>query len=258
AIPASVNACFATRWYSDSMSIEVRMPPGAIPSNRCSPETPVPVPISTTLRAVTLAARKASIAPAPTLTGSHPMSAARSRAAAAWSFSLMNSSAYGWEVLTPVTLPGAGSAFVDIHAATGAATFRRRSREHRRPADRYSSQATGGHRMHPDTSHAASELSWDETVRTYGDRVYTLAFRLSGNKHDAEDITQEVFIRVFKSLDRYEPGSFTGWLHRITTNVFLDMVRRRSRVRINPIGDDAAQTASNEPTPEQTLQDAEL
>lgn len=112
--------------------------------------------------------------------------------------------------------------------------------------------------MHPDTSHAASEMSWDEIVRTYGDRVYKLAFRLSGNKHDAEDITQEVFIRVFKSLDRYEPGSFTGWLHRITTNVFLDMVRRRSRVRINPIGDDAAQTASNEPTPEQTLQDAEL
>jgi RNA polymerase sigma-70 factor (ECF subfamily) len=112
--------------------------------------------------------------------------------------------------------------------------------------------------MTPVTNPATSEMSWDNVVRTYGDRVYKLAYRLSGNQHDAEDITQEVFIRVFKSLDRYEPGSFTGWLHRITTNVFLDMVRRRSKVRINPIGEDAAQTPSNEPTPEQTLQDAHL
>jgi RNA polymerase sigma-70 factor (ECF subfamily) len=102
------------------------------------------------------------------------------------------------------------------------------------------------------------DLSWDAIVRAHGDRVYKLAYRLSGNTHDAEDITQEVFIRVFKSLDKFEPGSFTGWLHRITTNVFLDMARRRSRVRINPIGDEAAQVASADPTPEQTLQDAHL
>lgn len=102
------------------------------------------------------------------------------------------------------------------------------------------------------------EMSWDAIVRTYGDRVYKLAYRLAGNPHDAEDITQEVFIRVFKSLDRYEPGSFMGWLHRITTNVFLDMVRRRAKVRINPIGDDAAQMPSVDPTPEQSLQDAHL
>lgn len=112
--------------------------------------------------------------------------------------------------------------------------------------------------MTPGTNPAASEMSWDEIVRTHGDRVYKLAYRLSGNRHDAEDITQEVFIRVFKSLDRYEPGSFTGWLHRITTNVFLDMVRRRSKVRINPIGEDTAQMPSGDPTPEQSLQDAHL
>lgn len=102
------------------------------------------------------------------------------------------------------------------------------------------------------------ELSWDEIVRDYGDRVYRLAYRLSGNQHDAEDITQETFIRVFRSLDRFEPGSFSGWLHRITTNVFLDTVRRRNRVRINPIGEEAAEMPSTEPTPEQTLADADL
>jgi RNA polymerase sigma-70 factor (ECF subfamily) len=110
----------------------------------------------------------------------------------------------------------------------------------------------------PAADQDAGAMSWDEVVRTYGDRVYKLAYRLSGNRHDAEDITQEVFIRVFKSLDRFEPGSFSGWLHRITTNVFLDMVRRQSKVRMRPIGDETAQVPSNEPTPEQSLQDGYL
>lgn len=104
----------------------------------------------------------------------------------------------------------------------------------------------------------AAAMTWDEVVRSYGDRVYRLAFRLAGNQHDAEDITQEVFIRVFRSIDKFEPGSFTGWLHRITTNVFLDMARRRSRVRINPIGDDAADLPSAARTPEELVQDANL
>lgn len=101
-------------------------------------------------------------------------------------------------------------------------------------------------------------MPWEAVVRAYGDRVYKLAFRLAGNQHDAEDITQEVFIRVFKSLDRFEPGSFTGWLHRITTNVFLDMVRRRSRVRINPLGEETAQLPSGDRTPDQVVADADL
>ena len=73
--------------------------------------------------------------------------------------------------------------------------------------------------------------SWDELVRQHADRVYRLAYRLSGNQHDAEDLTQETFIRVFRSLQNYRPGTFEGWLHRITTNLFLDMVRRRGRIR---------------------------
>ena len=47
-----------------------------------------------------------------------------------------------------------------------------------------------------------------------------------------EDLTQETFIRVFRSLADYKPGTFEGWLHRITTNLFLDMVRRRARLRM--------------------------
>lgn len=103
-----------------------------------------------------------------------------------------------------------------------------------------------------------SAMGWDAIVREHGDRVYKLAYRLAGNPHDAEDITQEVFIRVFNSLDRFEPGSFTGWLHRITTNVFLDMVRRRNRVRINPLGEETAQVPSPDRTPDEIVDDANL
>ena len=79
--------------------------------------------------------------------------------------------------------------------------------------------------------------SWDDVVREHGARVYRIAYRLTGNRHDAEDLTQEVFVRVFRSLERYTPGSFEGWLHRITTNLFLDGVRRKQRIRFDALPD---------------------
>ena len=77
--------------------------------------------------------------------------------------------------------------------------------------------------------------SWDEIVEQHSARVYRLAYRLTGNAHDAEDLTQEVFVRVFRSLHTYTPGTFEGWLHRITTNLFLDMVRRKQRIRFDAL-----------------------
>ena len=81
--------------------------------------------------------------------------------------------------------------------------------------------------------------SWDDLVRQHADRVYRLAYRLSGNRHDAEDLTQETFIRVFRSVQNYQPGTFEGWLHRITTNLFLDSARRKSRIRFDALPEDA-------------------
>jgi RNA polymerase sigma factor (sigma-70 family) len=82
--------------------------------------------------------------------------------------------------------------------------------------------------------------SWDEVVREHSAQVYRLAYRLTGNPHDAEDLTQEVFVRVFRSLADYVPGTFEGWLHRITTNLFLDQARRRKRLRFDALTEDAA------------------
>lgn len=56
-----------------------------------------------------------------------------------------------------------------------------------------------------------------------------MAFRLTGNHHDAQDLVQEVLLRVQRGLSTYRPGSMEAWLGRITTNAFLDDVRRRRR-----------------------------
>jgi RNA polymerase sigma-70 factor, ECF subfamily len=105
-------------------------------------------------------------------------------------------------------------------------------------------------------SQAWTPPSWEEIVSTHSARVYRLAYRLTGNQHDAEDLTQEVFVRVFRSLSTYTPGTFEGWLHRITTNLFLDTVRRKQRIRFDALADDAAERLpSREPTPQQYFND---
>ncbi|MDQ1483412.1 MAG: hypothetical protein QOF35_1488 [Actinomycetota bacterium] len=98
--------------------------------------------------------------------------------------------------------------------------------------------------------------TWEEIVTEHSARVYRLAFRLTGNVHDAEDLTHDVFIRVFRSLDSYQPGTFEGWLHRITTNAFLDKMRRKQRIRFDALSDDAAaRLATAEVGPEQSFTD---
>ena len=101
--------------------------------------------------------------------------------------------------------------------------------------------------------------TWEQVVREHSARVYRLAYRLSGNAQDAEDLTQETFVRVFRSLADFSPGTFEGWLHRITTNLFLDQVRRKQRIRFDGLADDAAERLpGTAPSPEQVYADTHL
>jgi len=129
-----------------------------------------------------------------------------------------------------------------------------------RPDDEWvqTSDALQGTAVFDATGDKATMPSWDELVRQHADRVYRLAYRLSGNQHDAEDLTQETFIRVFRSVQNYQPGTFEGWLHRITTNLFLDMVRRRSRIRMEALPEDYERVPADEPNPEQIYHDSRL
>jgi RNA polymerase sigma factor (sigma-70 family) len=110
------------------------------------------------------------------------------------------------------------------------------------------------------TFNAWTPPSWDEIVREHGGRVYRLAYRLTGKRDDAEDLTQEVFVRVFRSLSSYTPGTFEGWLHRITTNLFLDGARRRQRVRVDPLSDEASErlAGAESATPERAWEFSHL
>src|SRR5450759_997038 len=66
----------------------------------------------------------------------------------------------------------------------------------------------------PETPVGPGPSSWEAIVVEHSARVYRLAYRLTGNQHDAEDLTQEVFVRVFRSLSTYTPGTFEEWCPR--------------------------------------------
>src|SRR5690349_22865829 len=96
---------------------------------------------------------------------------------------------------------------------------------------------------------AEPTLDWESIVERHSDRVFRLSYRLTGNRHDAEDLTQEVFVRVFRSLSTYQPGTFEGWLHRITTNLFLDQARRKQRIRFDALSDERADRLTSASAP---------
>ncbi|HEV3401454.1 MAG TPA: sigma-70 family RNA polymerase sigma factor [Acidimicrobiales bacterium] len=66
-------------------------------------------------------------------------------------------------------------------------------------------------------------------ARNHGRFLYSVAYRLTGNDDDAQDLVQEVLLRVRRGLSTYQPGNLEGWLSRIATNAFLDEVRRKRR-----------------------------
>ena len=74
--------------------------------------------------------------------------------------------------------------------------------------------------------------AFNTLVTAYGARLYGYFYRLTGSRHDAEDLLQEVFVRLVRMIGRYEhDGRFEGWLFRIATNLVRDRVRRSKTAR---------------------------
>lgn len=100
--------------------------------------------------------------------------------------------------------------------------------------------------------------TWQELVRDHTAQVYRLAYRLTGNQHDAEDLTQDVFVKVFRSIHTFQPGTIEGWLHRITTNLFLDQARRKQRIKMDALSAAPESVWGSSTGPEELHDDLEL
>ena len=83
--------------------------------------------------------------------------------------------------------------------------------------------------------------AWEELVRRHTRRVYNLCYRFTGNATESEDLTQEVFLRLYRTLDSYRPshGVFSTWLTSVTRNLLVDHYRRTRRDRLTDSIDDA-------------------
>jgi RNA polymerase sigma-70 factor, ECF subfamily len=100
--------------------------------------------------------------------------------------------------------------------------------------------------------------TWEDIARGHGRFLYTVAFRLTGSHDDAQDLVQEVLLRVQRGLATYRPGSLEGWLSRITTNAFLDDVRRKQRRPVTALPDDADRVLVGAPAADEALARADL
>jgi len=100
--------------------------------------------------------------------------------------------------------------------------------------------------------------TWEDVARRYGRKIYNFAYRLTGNPDDAADLVQEVLLRVRKGLASYTPGSFEGWLWRITRNAVLDSVRKKKRRPTSPLPDNDRSTLLTSPSPDEVLASVRL
>lgn len=81
--------------------------------------------------------------------------------------------------------------------------------------------------------------AWEEIVSLFSRRIFNLAYRFTSSVSAAEDLTQEVFIRIYKTLDQYDPkqGDLSNWLMRLARNLIIDDYRHRQRNPQNSMAD---------------------
>jgi len=112
--------------------------------------------------------------------------------------------------------------------------------------------------------------AWEQIVREYNRRIYNICYRFAGSTDDAEDLTQEVFIRMYKTLGSYDTakGAFVTWVTTITRNLLVDHFRRSKMERMTdsldatPPGNEDALTLGEQlpdqgPPPEAQIQKVE-
>ena len=119
----------------------------------------------------------------------------------------------------------------------------------------------GGERQDPDGDLIARVAAGDQSaVRALVERhaapLMALGRRLLGTQHDAEEIVQEVFLRVWTNAAKWQPGraTFATWMHRVAINLCYDRLRRRREVTVEVMPD----PADPSPLPDKGLEQAAL
>lgn len=77
---------------------------------------------------------------------------------------------------------------------------------------------------------AGDDTAFEQLVHIYEKKVYTMALRMTGNQEDACDLSQEVFLRIYRSLAQFKnESSLSTWIYRLSSNVCIDFLRRRKK-----------------------------
>lgn len=99
-------------------------------------------------------------------------------------------------------------------------------------------QTTDGcvdHEVEPLNGSASVTACWDSIARMHTATIFRHALRITRNRADAEDLTQDVLLRAVRALGGDLPSNLDAWLYRVTLNLFLDGVRRTRQVYFDPL-----------------------
>jgi RNA polymerase sigma-70 factor, ECF subfamily len=100
---------------------------------------------------------------------------------------------------------------------------------------------------------AGDAAAWEEIVQTYNRRIYNLCYRFAGSGDDAQDLTQEVFIKMYRTLASYDPskGAFVTWVTTMTRNLLVDHFRKTKQDRMTDSIDAASEHEDAQPLSQQ-------
>ncbi len=104
---------------------------------------------------------------------------------------------------------------------------------------------------------AGDTAAWAELVHVYNRRVYNICYRFCGSETDAQDLTQDVFLKLYRTLESYDAsrGSFMTWLAAMTRNLLVDHFRRTRQERLTDSLDSSPAGEEDAPRPADQLAD---
>ncbi len=106
------------------------------------------------------------------------------------------------------------------------------------------------------------DAAWETIVRTYGRRIYNLCYRYTARRDEAEDLTQEIFVKVYQNLKSYraEAGNLQNWVLKVGRNLIIDHYRQARRFQQSAGSEEMATMNlrdEKQPNPERLVQQSE-